>query len=108
MTEEEWQDTKSLVALLVLVLLLIGTAAAGYNENGVKGAFLYLFIVIAPVAAAIFGLAWIWRSICIANCLSPANIDEITKGQRTSRPQPKHTPRLPVRQRAMGRKPIKR
>lgn len=103
MTEEKWQNTKSLIALLIAILLLIGTAAAGYNENGVKGAIFYLFIVIAPVAAGIFGLAWIWRGICIANGLTPADIDEITKGQKTSRPQPKNVSRLPSRQRPTKR-----
>ena len=103
MTEEEWQNTKSLIALLIGILLLIGTAAEGYKENGVLGALFYLFIVIGPAVAAIFALAWIWRSICIANGLTPADIDEITKGQKTSHPQPKNISRIPASRRPARR-----
>lgn len=67
------------IALILLCVLLVSTAVyEGYNTAGIKGACIAGFSVVAIPFAFLFTIAWMWKKICIANNLTPRDIEEIT------------------------------
>ena len=70
--------TIGLILVLVYVLLISTMIYKGYNTAGIKGACIYGFSFVAISVVFPFTLAWMWKKICIANNLTPRDIEEIT------------------------------
>lgn len=72
------RHTIGIFLILVYILLICTMAYAGYQDSGIIAAIIYPSAMVGLSFGFLFLLAWMWKRICIANNLTPQDIEEIT------------------------------